>query len=69
MNAARARFARLAALAAEFLARLGRPLVTLADAGPLAPVIVPLLARGTAWLPLRPLGLPGDYTPMTGGEP
>jgi hypothetical protein len=43
-----------------------RPLWT---AGPATPVVVPLMAGGAAWLPLRPLGLPGDWIPMTGGEP
>jgi hypothetical protein len=60
---------RLIALAVALLARLGYPFRPLADAGPALPVVVPLCASGAAWLPLRPLGLPGEYTPQTGGEP
>lgn len=59
----------LAALAIALLVRLGYPLLPLANAGPVVPVAVPLCATGAAWLPLRPLGLPDEYTPMTGGEP
>ena len=58
-----------ARLAVAFLLRLGVALQPLAASGPLMPVVVPLGARGAAWLPLCPLGLPGDYTPMTGGMP
>lgn len=57
------------ALAVALLARLGFHLRPLADTGPMTPVVVPLCAGGAAWLPLCPLGLPGEYTPMTGGEP
>jgi hypothetical protein len=60
---------RLLALAVALLARLGLAWCPVADAGPLLPVVVPLCAGGAAWLPLRPLGLPGDWIPMTGGEP
>jgi hypothetical protein len=59
----------LLALAVALLARLGVSLRPLAGAGPMTPVAVPLCAGGAAWLPLRPLGLPDEYTPMTGGEP
>lgn len=48
---------------------LGVPMRPLWTAGPATPVVVPLCAGGAAWLPLRPLGLPDEYTPMTGGEP
>lgn len=58
-----------ARLAIALLARLGVSLCPLAEAGPAVPVVVPLCAGGASWLPLRPLGLPGDYTPMTGGMP
>jgi hypothetical protein len=60
---------RLLALAAALLARLGFCMRPLADIGPVLPVVVPLCAGGAAWLPLRPLGLPCDWTPQTGGEP
>jgi hypothetical protein len=48
---------------------LGMALRPLWTAGPATPVVVPLCAGGAAWLPLRPLGLPGHYNPQTGGEP
>lgn len=60
---------RLVGLATLLLARLGLFLVPLASTGPVTPVVVPLFASSAAWLPLRPLGLPDEYTPMTGGEP
>lgn len=59
----------LLALAVALLARLGLAWLPLADTGPVLPVVVPLMAGGAAWLPLRPLGLPDEYTPQTGGEP
>lgn len=61
--------ASAAAFAASLLARLGFPLLPVTAAGPVVRVIVPLRATSAAWLPLRPLGLPDEYTPMTGGEP
>lgn len=61
--------ARLLSLAAAFLARLGLLLVPLAGHRSLAPFVVLAFALVTAWIPLRPLGLPGRYTPQTGGEP
>jgi hypothetical protein len=61
---------RLAALAAGLLARLGLLARPDADAGPELPAAVPLCAGTPAWLPLRPLNLPGDYAhPESGGEP
>lgn len=61
---------RLIDLAAAFLVRLGLLLRPDADAGPELPAAVPLVAGTPAWLPLRPLGLPGDYAhPESGGEP
>jgi hypothetical protein len=60
---------RLLALAVALLARLGFLFLPLADAGPVLPVVVPLMAGGAAWLPLRPLGLPDEHAPMTGDEP
>lgn len=60
---------RLLALAVALLGRLGYPFLPPADPGPVLPVVVPLMAGGAAWLPLRPLGLPGEYTPTTGGGP
>lgn len=68
-GSARALAARLIGLAGALLVRLGYPFLPLADTGPVLPVVVPLMAGGAAWLPLRPLGLPGEYTPTTGGEP
>lgn len=59
--------ARLLSLAAAFLARIGLPLVPVAEPVPVAPM-APLCAARAWWVPLRPLGLPGDYTPMTGGR-
>jgi hypothetical protein len=59
----------LLAVAVALLARLGFPWCPLADTGPVLPVAVPLMAGGAAWLPLRPLGLPGEYTPTKGGAP
>ena len=59
----------VARVAVALLARLGYPFLPLADTGPVLPVVVPLAAGGAAWLPLRPLGLPGHYNPQTGGEP
>ena len=56
-------------LAVALLLRLGVALRPLATAGLATPAAVPLCAGGAAWLPLRPLGLPGDYTPQTGGMP
>lgn len=61
--------ARIFAFAVALLARLGVSLRPPACAGPMTPVVVPLCAGGAAWLPLRTLGLPNEYTPMTGGEP
>lgn len=60
--------ARFAALALALLARLGFPLCPL-TAGTALPVVVPRCAPGGAYLPVRLLGLPGDWTPMTGGMP
>jgi hypothetical protein len=48
---------------------LGVALRPLWTAGPATPAAVPLCAGGAAWVPLRPLGLPGHYNPQTGGEP
>lgn len=59
----------LLALAVALLLRLGCPFRPLADAGPALPVVVPLCAGGAAWLPLRPLGLPGDCPPIERGAP
>ena len=59
----------LAALAVALLARLGYPFLPLADTGPVLPVVVPLCAGGAAWLPLRPLGLPGAWPPIERGAP
>jgi hypothetical protein len=61
--------ARLLALAAALLVRLGFPLLPLAESGPAAPLIVPSYAPGAIAVVPRPLGLPGRYTPQTGGEP
>lgn len=60
------RFLASLAVALGHLLGLVRPL---ACAGPVLPVAVPLVAGAPAWFPLRPLGLPGDYTPIVGGEP
>lgn len=65
----RAFLSAAAGLAVALLARLGYPFLSLADAGPAVPLVVPLMAGGAAWLPLRPLGLPGEYTPTKGGAP
>lgn len=60
----------VAQLAVALLLRLGVALRPLALTGPATPAAVPLMAGGAAWLPLRPLGLPGAYAdPQTGGEP
>lgn len=48
---------------------LGVALRPLWTAGPATPVVVPLMAGGAAWLPLRPLGLPGDWPPIERGAP
>jgi hypothetical protein len=48
---------------------LGVALRPLRTASPATPAAVPLCAGGAAWVPLRPLGLPGHYNPQTGGEP
>jgi hypothetical protein len=61
--------ARLLALAATLLASLGFRLCPLGDTGEALPAAVPRCAPGGAYLPLVPLGLPGHYTPQTGGEP
>lgn len=60
--------ARLLALAVALLVRLGFPLVPITEPVPVPPA-PPLLAARAYWVPLRPLGLPGDYTPQTGGAP
>jgi hypothetical protein len=60
----------LIGLAVALLVRLGflaRPLP--ATGRELAAPAVPLIAAGAEPLPLHPLGLPGRYVPMTGGEP
>jgi hypothetical protein len=48
---------------------LGMALRPLWTAGPATPVVVPLCAGGAAWLPLRPVGLPGDWPPIERGAP
>ena len=58
----------VARVAVALLLRLGVALQPLAASGPLLPVVVPLGARGAAWLPLRPLGLPGQ-APIERGAP
>lgn len=58
-----------ARVAVALLARLGYPFLTLADTGPVLPVVVPLCAGGAAWLPLRTLGLPGNCPPIERGAP
>jgi hypothetical protein len=61
---------RLAAVAVALLLRLGVLMCPGAAAGPVLPVVAPLVAGTPAWVPLRPLGLPGCYArPETGGEP
>lgn len=57
----------LSAVASALAALLGlaRPLAV----PPLLPAAVPLVSGTPAWQPLPPLGLPGGYTPQTGGEP
>ncbi len=59
----------LLVFAAALLARLGLAWRPLATANPALPVAVPLTAGGAAWLPLRPLGLPGDCPPIERGAP
>ena len=59
---------RLLALGALILARLGflrRPV--LAAPVPSAPAAA--ILPHAAWMPRFSLGLPGHWTPMTGGEP
>jgi hypothetical protein len=63
------RAARLLALAIALLARLGHHLLPLANSGPLVPFVVPPFTRVSNLLPLCLPGLPGDWTPQTGGEP
>ena len=58
-----------ARLAVALLARLGLAWCPLADTGPVLPVAVPLMAGGAAWLPLHPLGLPGNRPPIVRGAP
>ncbi len=58
-----------ARLAIALLLRLGASLRPLAAAGPATPAVVPLIAGGAAWLPLRPPGLPGDWPPIERGAP
>jgi hypothetical protein len=59
------RFLAAAAVALGHLLGLVRPIaVPRPD-----PLTAPLVAAGTGWLPLRPLGLPGEYTPTKGGAP
>ena len=60
--------ARLLALVAALLVRLGFPLLPVAEPVPVAPM-APLCAARAHWAPLPSLGLPGHYTPQTGGEP
>jgi hypothetical protein len=58
------------ALAVALLARLGFPLHPVAaDAPEPSPHPVPLVAMASPWLPSLSLGIPGRYTPQTGGEP
>jgi hypothetical protein len=60
--------ARLLSLAAAILARLGflrRPGLAVL----MPPVPAAVVFPHAAWMPRLSLGLPGDWTPMTGGEP
>lgn len=59
----------LVSVAVAVVHALGLAVRPLWTAGPATPVAVPLCAAGAAWLPLRPLGLPGDCPPIVGGEP
>ena len=59
----------LRALAAAFLARLSLILIPLGEPRPLVLPTVLVFALVTSWVPWHPLGLPGRYTPTTGGEP
>lgn len=59
----------LAALTVALLTRLGYHLLPLANAGPAVPLVAPPFADASNWLPPCLPGLPGDWTPQTGGEP
>lgn len=59
----------LRVLAAAFLARLALILIPIGEPRALVLPTVLVFALVTSWVPWRSLGLPGDYTPMTGGMP
>lgn len=57
-----------ARLAVALLLRLGASLRPLMASGPVPSVVIPPTVGGTAWLPLRPLGLP-KRPPIERGAP
>lgn len=61
--------ASLLDLAQAFLARLALILIPLGEPRSLVLPTVLVFALVTSWVPWRSLGLPGRYTPMTGGMP
>lgn len=59
----------LTRLAAALLARLGFLRRAVAAGPQTPPPAVPLIAAGTGYYPAVLLGLPGNFTPMTGCVP
>jgi hypothetical protein len=60
---------RLTAIAGALLLRLGFGVRRVLAPVPVLRAAPAIAARPGDWVPFRPLGLPGTWTPQTGGEP